>query len=86
MPDRLRPATRWAREQLAAMQPEARRQLEDAVPDGYYVALSGRPPDIAAFLVPESPPGAHSIAQVYHKPSQWAAVYAVLVEGSARGK
>lgn len=87
MPDpdsRLRPATRWAREQLDAMLPKSRADLEAAIPDGFYVALSGRPPNVAAWLCDLNNPGAHSVASVYHQPSQWAAVYAVLVEGADR--
>lgn len=83
MPAKLRPTTPWARDLLSRMDSAARLQLEAAVPDGYFVALSGKPPDVAAWLTPETP-GAHSIASVYHQPSQWAAVYAVLVEGSQR--
>jgi len=86
MPDRsrLRPATPWARDLLAKMTPEARATLEAAIPPRMAVALSGRPPNVVAWLLDDRHYEPRQRAFSNHHSSQWAAVWAVLAIYNAR--
>jgi len=72
---KLRPATPWAQETLDRMSPEAKAALEREIPEGYAIVFSGRPPDVAAWIV--DPEGLRG-AKIYHEPSYWSAGWGVL--------